>query len=56
MEAQEKLRLAELEQELETVDLMSQIQAALIHQPPALLEELSGTIDAILSGQIQAIG
>ena len=56
MEAQEKLRLAELEQEIETADLMGQIQAALIHQPPALLEELSCTIDAILSGQIQAIG
>lgn len=56
MEAQEKLRLQELEQEIETADLMGQIQAALIHQPPALLEELSSTIDAILSGQIQAIG
>lgn len=56
MEAQEKLRLQDLEQEIETADLMGQIQAALIHQPPALLEELSSTIDAILSGQIQAIG
>ena len=56
MAAQEQLRLREEERVLETTDLMAEIQAALIHQPPALLEELGSTIDAILSGQIQVLG